>query len=102
MADVDAQQQVMPEGAREDVCRSCSRPVWWVQTAGGRPMPLDLHPLADGNIEMVRVGSTWLAEQLPQTEALFDLERPRWCSHFATCPDARAWRQRSGRSRAER
>lgn len=31
-------------------CRSCSKPVLWVKTVNGKPIPLDQEPRADGNI----------------------------------------------------
>lgn len=88
---------IQPEGAEAGTCRSCDASIWWVYTTGGQPMPLDTEPdLRNndvvGNIEMVRVGGEWRAEQLAQTECLFEVERERWRSHFATCPHATKWR----------
>jgi hypothetical protein len=83
-----------PEDADGGSCRSCGRPIWWVTTSAGLPMPLDSRPTAEGNIEMVQGPAGWRAEQLAQVEALFDVQRPRWMPHFATCPHADSWRHR--------
>ena len=77
-----------PEGAEEGTCRTCKAGIWWVVTYAGERMPLDREPDAEGNIEMWLSGTAWRAEVLHQVETLFAVDRPRWRSHFATCPDA--------------
>lgn len=81
-----------PEEAEEGTCRTCKAGVWWVVTYAGVRMPLDREPDPEGNIEMWRVDDVWRAEVLYQVESLFPMDRPRWRSHFATCPDAAAHR----------
>lgn len=72
-------------------CRSCGAAVVWAMTQGGKPMPVDAEPAADGNLVVVedvagelRVfvasGRDWPGE-------------PRYRPHFATCPDAERWRR---------
>lgn len=80
--------EVRPEGAQEGTCRSCGKPVWWVVSTAGKPMPLDIAPDAEGNIEMVRIGQDWSAQVLAQVESLFEVPRPRWRPHVASCPQA--------------
>ncbi len=90
-----AQTQARPsETAEQGTCRSCGAPIWWVCTAASaQRIPLDAQPDPEGNIEMVKVGGSWLAGVLEQTEALFDVDGAlRWRSHFASCPDADRWR----------
>lgn len=69
-------------------CRSCGEPVRWVKTSAGKNMPLDPHPVPNGNIELVRGGHGWVAEVVdPDPEVL------RYVSHFVTCPDAKRHRR---------
>lgn len=92
-SEIDARPR--PEDAEAGVCRSCGGAVWWVLTTAEKEMPLDVDPVADGNIEMTRIGRHWRAEVLPQAESLFDVGRPRWRTHFVSCPQAAQWRRRS-------
>lgn len=69
-------------------CRACPAPVWWVKTeASGKPMPLDPHPVADGNVIVVSAPGV----RTPIVRVLKKGEDPpaeilRYVSHFATCP----------------
>lgn len=86
------------------VCRSCRRPVMWVETEAtekkaGRKMPLDAdadgRPLAapDGNIMITdrRTGDgTPIVRYLPKAAAP---TIARYVSHFATCPHAKEHRR---------
>lgn len=61
-------------------CRSCGRPIRWVDTEAGRRMCLDAAPNADGNVVMVGGAA----------HVLTRAERPtgtRWMPHSATCPE---------------
>jgi len=59
-------------------CRSCDAKILWAKTSAGKPMPLNeakvqVHTLnSAGNIERTVFGHV---------------------SHFATCPNADAWRK---------
>lgn len=76
-----------PETAEEGTCRSCGAPIWWVNTTEGQGMSLDRSPVADGNVEMVRVAGVWRADVLHQVESLFEVgDRLRWRPHVMTCP----------------
>jgi hypothetical protein len=74
-------------------CGSCGAAIRWAITPAGKRMPIDREPVADGNVEItghtgdgtprVRVlGKTEIGQ--PTLEG----DRPRFVSHFATCPNA--------------
>lgn len=77
------------------VCRSCGAPVRWVETERGKPMPIDVDPVANGNIVVrlsdVRRGE--VAVVIGPLEALSLTTEARYVSHFATCPQAETWRR---------
>ena len=50
---------------RPGICRTCFARIWWVKTPAGKPAPYDREPNEAGN----------------------------FVSHFATCPQAKEWRQ---------
>ena len=71
-------------------CKSCQRPIRWVKAqATGKVMPLDQAPVATGNIVIIDdqavvfadAGELW--EMYPHHD--------RYVSHFATCPEAKAF-----------
>jgi hypothetical protein len=69
-------------------CRSCGAAVvWLVNVQTGRPAPIDEQPDPVGNL--VRVGEGEYEHAGPAN--LLD-DRPRYVSHFATCPAADEWR----------
>lgn len=76
-------------------CRSCGAPIRWGQTEAGQRMPLDCEPQTDGNVIVLRMMSgtpiirvfNWKGD-VPNGEPF------RYRSHFASCPDASAWRRR--------
>jgi len=68
-------------------CRSCGAAVTWATTRSGKSMPLDEAPSDKGTWVHV-AGKTWQA-----TDEDRRLMRPMHTSHFATCPQADAWRQ---------
>jgi hypothetical protein len=73
-------------------CRSCPAPVYWCVTGTGTPMPVDVEPVANGNIQLSWNGERILAVYL--TGDLAAVPGPKRVSHFATCKDAKAWRKR--------
>lgn len=77
-------------------CRSCGAEVQWGTTeASGAAVPLDPEPVATGNLVIVRAGYGRHGELVPVVAyARDDDARPRFVSHFATCPDADSWRTR--------
>lgn len=72
-------------------CRSCLAPLIWGISTKGHRMPLDKDPNPEGNIEIdddsFIVVLTAEAKAQPAT-------RPRYTSHFATCPNAAKHRKR--------
>lgn len=72
---------------RAAVCQSCGAPIHWTRTEHGRPIPVE--PARDGNLVYLD-GADQVVKYLP----LFHVGRERWRAHFATCPDADAWRKR--------
>lgn len=81
-------------------CESCGRIIKWCVTQAGERMPVDDEPHEHGNIviEPPKVpGGNPIAivtqRRVPGQEGLFtdsitDETRPRYRSHFATCPNA--------------
>lgn len=87
-------------------CKSCRRPITWVVVAkSGKKMPIDRDPVADGNIVLTgekdtATGADLVAYEKQPLPAAGDrvafpmigepstTSRPRYTSHFATCPDA--------------
>jgi hypothetical protein len=73
------------------VCRSCGAPVVWAKTTARHPIPLNPEPSEAGNLAYCDAG---VVEYVGGPRSLFDSdERPRYVSHFATCPDAPDWRK---------
>lgn len=68
-------------------CKTCGAAIRWAKTNAGKPIPLDLEPVATGNLVLTSTGIALpLSWELPGGE-------PRYVSHFATCPDADAHRR---------
>jgi hypothetical protein len=73
-------------------CRACPATIRWETTVKGRPIPLDVDPCIDGNIELhecVAADSSGIVMRA----VVIDVTEPpsgfRYKSHFATCPAAR-------------
>jgi hypothetical protein len=71
----------VPAGTPAAQCRSCQEEVYWIVTAAGKRMPVDVE---------VEGGITPIGGGVPTA---FDCDG-RGVSHFATCPQADQWRQR--------
>lgn len=80
-----------------DVCRSCDAPIAWARTIAGKAMPIDANPdgtprpIPDGNLTITTTSP--LTVDLVPVGTLFETEGLRYRSHFATCPNAGAWRR---------
>lgn len=72
-------------------CRSCGARITWLETAGGKKIPVDEDPVPDGNIVIVGTMAHFLGKHDVSELAL---EGPRYVSHFVTCPQAGEWRGR--------
>ena len=90
------------DGFKTDNCGTCHAPIVWATTEAGKSMPVDAEIVPDGNVTLVAPTTRWpnepvIAVVLDQ-ESLFG-DGPRRVSHFATCPDADAWRSKRVGSR---
>jgi hypothetical protein len=68
-------------------CRSCGAEIKWVVMSGGKRMPLDAEPCDDGNVVEGDDGRYAVAVSIRKSD------RPRYKSHFATCPNASGHRK---------
>ena len=75
-------------------CRSCGGPVAWAVTRAGKRLPVNPEPQAKGNLSIEQDGSKLRAALLlsDARDAARRAGQPLYTSHFATCPDANAWR----------
>lgn len=75
-------------------CSSCHRTVWWVKVLPNKKrMPLDPHPVDDGNVVIVERAPDVVARVLTKEEPRFD-DVSRYVSHFSTCPNAAEHRKK--------
>lgn len=78
-------------------CRSCRAPiVWSVTKHAGKRLPLNPKPSPMGNVRVELNSSVLYAELVlaAYREALLAEGQPLYVSHFATCPNAKNWRNR--------
>lgn len=91
-------------------CEACGAPVIWVANdKTGKVAPIDLRPDPAGNILLnwsagrpmaPPTSYTVLGKPDAVTPSLFeDDTRPRYTSHFATCPNADHYRRRCSKCR---
>lgn len=83
-------------------CRSCRAPILWTLSEAGKRTPLDAYPHDEGTIEVYGQalgGEVGLSRVL--TGDLLDTARENgtslYRSHFASCPQAAAWRRTTAR-----
>ena len=72
-------------------CRTCGAAIQWVVSqTSGKPMPIDAEPVARGNVVIVGTDETLtpVVVYLKRGELDEFDKRPRYVSHFATCPQA--------------
>lgn len=74
-------------------CSSCGLAITWATTEAGRSMPVDRDASEDGNIIFHRT-KPGLIRVLTKDQLLEPADRPRFKSHFATCPTANEHRNR--------
>lgn len=68
-------------------CRSCGAAIRWaISKATGKWIPIDPTPTLDGNLALEPGANADEARAYTPEDAA--LHRPRYTSHFATCPDA--------------
>lgn len=83
-------------------CRSCDADIIWARTMTGRQMPVDAEPTEGGTVLLENrqghIRATVYPDAGTQRALLNPETRKRLhASHFATCPDANAWRRRDHR-----
>lgn len=92
-------------------CSGCRGAIWWGRTPAEKLMPLDPQPCDDGNVvvseseAVVRTLASLIEGDPPVPYGLAvrvltkkeleadDPDRPRYRSHFATCPGAARFRR---------
>jgi hypothetical protein len=65
-------------------CRSCGRPIEWAELASGRRMPFDRIVVLTEQTRLF-IGA----------RDVINVDTESGPTHFATCPDAKAWRRRA-------
>lgn len=80
-------------------CRSCEAPIVWARHAGtGRRVPVDAEPTTDGNVELHNAAAG--TDGPPVVECNVHHQPPLDAgplrlSHFVTCPQAAAWKDKT-------
>jgi hypothetical protein len=82
------------EGYEIANCRSCSAPIIWATSSGGRPMPVDAEITEDGNVELSMQPGLYVGPVATVVTEPTLFGKPRRKAHFATCPVAEQWRRR--------
>lgn len=76
-------------------CRTCNAEIFWALTTSDKLIPIDVEPVATGNIEIELDeldGKNTAVVVDPSQPSLFG--KPRYNSHFVTCPDANKHRRK--------
>lgn len=78
------------------VCRSCKAPIRWAKTESGKSMPLDIEPVADGNVVVDDIGVAHvLKDRAAINESLLlGPDTLSFKSHFVTCAFADTHRRK--------
>lgn len=91
-------------------CRTCDARILWAKTTSGRLTPVDADsdvawdsPILDehgtlrptGRSETGAYASVPIVEIVGRGQGSLDPDERRWRPHFATCPDADAWRRKT-------
>jgi len=75
-------------------CQSCRAPITWARTANGKLSPFERDDAGVWVIDHTGTARYVGGGKLRPLRVLeLETPRPRYTSHFATCPDATAWRQ---------
>lgn len=74
-----------------DHCRSCNAEIVWAVTVKDRRIPIDPEPASDGNITLLDQGR--YRPPLAQSHMVRADGMKYYKSHFATCPQSKAWRK---------
>lgn len=81
-------------GLRISTCRGCDAEIVWATTELGKPIPVDVEPVADGNLALRLLPGldAPVAHVLGPDEQQGD--DARFQAHFASCPKADTFRRR--------
>jgi hypothetical protein len=72
-----------------NTCRSCGAEILWAVTDSGKAMPVDREPVLGGKLAL-----DWSGGGDPKVTVVSPSSyRYGHRAHFATCPDAMAWRK---------
>jgi hypothetical protein len=74
-------------------CRSCGARILWAETVKGRRIPLDAEPADGGNMVLEQRGHHRAPLATVLTGGAAPNDKPRYKSHFATCPNAQQHRR---------
>lgn len=77
-------------------CGSCGTEIEWTVTEAGKSMPVDAGEDPEGNVIVI---PSRKGRGASRSRAVTGAELPmpgerRTVSHYATCPDAKEWRER--------
>lgn len=76
-------------------CRSCNKPIRWIELKSGKKMPVDPDPFELWEAE---IGDTVVTDMGDVIKYDPDKhkgdDREVYVSHFSTCPDADKWRKK--------
>jgi hypothetical protein len=74
-------------------CNSCGAEIVWAKTLSGKAIPINAHPVDDGNIAIDHEGTAII---MTEGEASCATMLVRYKAHFATCPNAAQHRKPRG------
>lgn len=71
---------------KNEVCRSCQASIFWIVTPNGKQAPVD--------VALSYTGKGWIETPRGWQIVHATSETPVHLSHFSTCPQGVAWRQK--------
>lgn len=69
-------------------CKSCGARIMWAKTVAGKSIPLDVKPVAGGNIELRLPPPAKRAYEVRAHVVTPSPDVHRHVSHFVTCPNS--------------
>jgi len=89
-------------------CRSCKARIFWARSerkgkdGKPKPMPIDVEPVADGNLSVHNEFDSELGRPVAhaavvtalQAQGMREVGLPTYVAHFRACPHANEWRKR--------
>lgn len=79
-------------------CRSCGARITWLTAMSGKAICVDEDPVETGNIVVLGPSTTCMVYRNAEAAAAQNPDKPRYLSHFVTCPQAKEWRGRGASS----